>query len=91
MNKIKKSLFFISYEEAQLICDKVQYGEASSFEKLKLNVRLLWCKMTQNYTSKNVKLTSICQAANLNSMDNDKKDELKRLLGGQIEKTKDSK
>lgn len=80
----KKSLFFISYEEAQHICNKLQYGEASSFEKLKLNFRLMWCKITQNYTQKNEKLTSLCDIANLNVMKEGKKDELKELLKEQM-------
>jgi len=65
----------------------VQYGEATTWEKLKLNLRLLWCKVTRKYTNKNMKLTSICEAANLTSMGNDKKEELKQLLGSKIQKT----
>ncbi len=84
----KKSLFFISIEEAKNICDKVQYGEATLAEKLKLNFRLIWCKVTQTYTQKNMKLTTLCESANLKAMDKNKKDDLKRMLEG-MSKQKD--
>ena len=76
----KKSIFFISLEEAKNICDKVQYGEASFAEKLKLNMRLIWCKATQTYTQENIKLTTLCESANLKAMDKNKKDDLKKML-----------
>lgn len=54
----RKSLLFISCEEAFHICDKKQYGEASFWEMLKLNLRLIWCNMTKNYVKKNNQLTN---------------------------------
>lgn len=56
---MKKSILFISCDEAMEICDRSQYGEASFWEKLKLNFRFCWCKMTRSYTKQNKKLTKI--------------------------------
>ena len=56
--KEKKSFLFISCDEAKHICDKAQYREATLWEKLKLNLRYLWCQVTRSYVKKNKKLTS---------------------------------
>ncbi|MDY8134493.1 hypothetical protein [Aquimarina sp. 2201CG5-10] len=48
---------FISHEEAKHICDKNQYGEASFVELIKLNIRLLYCRLSRAYTKRNTKLT----------------------------------
>ena len=44
---MKKSILFISCEEAHHICDKNQYGEATAWERFKLGIRLSWCKITE--------------------------------------------
>jgi hypothetical protein len=56
-------LLFISCAEAKSICDKDQYGEATDWEKLKLNIRLSWCKITKSYYNRNVKLTKMIEAS----------------------------
>ena len=88
MEKVKKSLIFISLAEARHICDKIQYGEATWWEKTKLNIRLIWCRFTKKYTSENTKLTSLCEVANLNVMDTAKKDDLKKLLNKELSQKK---
>jgi hypothetical protein len=42
---MKKSFLFISCQEAKHICDKSQYDEATGWERLKLGIRLIWCKL----------------------------------------------
>lgn len=59
---MKKGFLFISCDEAKHICDKAQYGEASSWEKVKLNIRLSWCRITKKYYKKNTKLTKALNA-----------------------------
>ena len=44
---MKKSILFISCEEAHNICDKSQYGEATGWERVKLGIRLCWCNEVQ--------------------------------------------
>ena len=56
---MKKSILFITCDEAKHICDRSQYGEASVWEKFKLNVRLSWCAVTRAYSRRNRKLTKV--------------------------------
>jgi hypothetical protein len=51
--------FIITCDEATTICDKSQYGEATFFEKIKLNVHFLLCKICGLYTKQNAKMTKI--------------------------------
>ncbi|WP_405573040.1 hypothetical protein [Winogradskyella sp. Asnod2-B02-A] len=60
---MKQSFLFINCDEAKHICDKAQYGEASSWERVKLTIRLAYCRVTQNYSSKNSKLTESIEKA----------------------------
>ncbi|NAS32305.1 hypothetical protein GTQ40_15080 [Flavobacteriaceae bacterium R38] len=87
--KTKKSLLFISYEEARHICDKIQYGEATRMEQIKLFIRISWCNISRKYTQKNTQLTTLCQSANLKSLDKDKKDSLKKMLESKMSESKD--
>lgn len=66
---MKKGLLFISCDEAKHICDKAQYDEASSWEKIKLNIRLSWCKITRAYYKRNTKLTGIVKSAKTECLD----------------------
>ncbi|MEM6720441.1 MAG: hypothetical protein AAF611_14035 [Bacteroidota bacterium] len=81
-----KFKFFISCEEAKHICDKSQYGEASFWEKVKLNVRLSWCRITRAYSSNNNKLTKLVKKSNIDSIEQNKKDEMQRRLQEEMSK-----
>ncbi|WP_239000341.1 hypothetical protein [Hyunsoonleella ulvae] len=65
---MKKKLLFISCDEAKHICDKAQYDEASSWEKIKLNIRLSWCRITRAYYKRNTKLTEVLESAKTDSL-----------------------
>ena len=71
---IKKSFLFISCEEAYYICDKVQYGEANFWDKIKLNLRLMWCSFTKTYVRKNTQLTHMIKTSNLHTLDASERD-----------------
>lgn len=47
----------LSCDEAAMICDKNQYGEASYWDKFKLRIHILACKMCKEYTKQNSLLT----------------------------------
>jgi len=47
----------ISCDEATKICDKNQYGEASLWDKIKLNFHLFLCKKCGLYSKQNTVLT----------------------------------
>ncbi len=55
---------FIPCDEAQHVCDKSQYKEASLFEKIKLSLHLAFCKVCLQYNRKNTKLTNIISKNN---------------------------
>ncbi|MFK5958888.1 MAG: hypothetical protein QM495_08480 [Lutibacter sp.] len=52
----------ISCDEATKICDKNQYGEASLWEKIKLNLHLFLCKKCGLYSKQNTVLTKCYEA-----------------------------
>lgn len=51
---------FITCDEATTICTKNQYKEASFWEKIKLNIHILTCKICGLYSKQNTKLTEVC-------------------------------
>lgn len=83
---MKKSILFISCEEAHHICDKTQYGEATKWEKIKLSIRLSWCKITRAYTKKNNKLTELVKKSETNSLDSSEKDKLQKQFEKELAK-----
>ena len=47
----------VECHEANHLCDKNQYQEATFWEKIKLNIHLIYCRMCREYTKRNIKLT----------------------------------
>lgn len=85
---MKKSILFISCDEAKHICDKTQYGEASTWEKVKLNIRLSWCRITRAYTKRNRKLTQSMEQADLKVLENNEKDTMRQKFQEELAKQK---
>jgi len=81
---MKKSFLFITCEEAKHICDKSQYGEATLWEKLKLNIRLSWCKITRAYTKRNRTLTKTMKSSNVDCLKQSEQQELKEKFENQL-------
>lgn len=81
---MKKSVLFITCEEAHQICDKNQYGEATAWEKFKLGLRLTWCKITRAYTKKNNALTKCVQESHIEALRNDELLEIKQNFEKQL-------
>ncbi len=67
-------------EEANHVCDKTQYKEASLIEKIKLNIHLLYCRACRKYTASNRKLTQIMNKSKVQSISTSDKDALKERL-----------
>ncbi|MHA7059657.1 hypothetical protein ACWGOQ_0020695 [Aquimarina sp. M1] len=76
----------VSCEEAKLICDKNQYGEASVLEIIKLNIRLLYCKVTRAYSKKNTQLTKSVRKSNIQVIETYKKKEMRLQLQRELAK-----
>ncbi len=70
----------ISCEKAALICNKIQYREATFMERIKLKFHLFMCKNCPEFVQRNTKLTALCQKANLRSLTEEDKLRMKRLL-----------
>jgi len=51
---------FINCDEATALCTKNQYKEASFWEKVKLNIHMISCKVCGLYSKQNSKLTEVC-------------------------------
>jgi hypothetical protein len=52
----------ITCQEANEICNKSQYNEATLLEKVKLNIHIAVCKICAMYSKQNAKLTDIFKA-----------------------------
>lgn len=83
---MKKNFLFISCEEAKHICDKRQYDEASAWERIKLGLRLLWCRVTRSYSSRNNKLTQAMEKAKVNCLNTTEKQNLQNTLNQELAK-----
>lgn len=82
-------LFLITKEEAFHICDKSQYGESTSWEKMKLVLRYRWCRATRAYVIRNNELTKNLKTSKLECLQYSErkflKDRLKEQLKNQMQ------
>jgi hypothetical protein len=85
---MKKNMLFISCEEAKHICDKKQYNEATGWDRLKLGIRLSWCRMSRAYSSRNHKLTEIFEKSDMNCLKNDERAKLEQQFDQELAKHK---
>lgn len=76
----------IGCSEANHICDKSQYKEATLWEKIKLNIHLIYCRACRKYTARNTKLTQAIKNPKVNTVSEDEKSELQELLNQQMQK-----
>lgn len=83
---MKKRFLFITCEEAMHICDKSQYDEASTWEKLKLNIRLSWCRVTRAYFKRNSKLTEVVNNANAECLKADERKAMEQKFQEELAK-----
>lgn len=80
----------ISCKQANAICNKAQYGEATFLEKIQLNYHILICKICALYTKQNQQLTKICKnkVVTCNKEKSTLSVEEKELLKEQLKKIK---
>ncbi|TGV02010.1 hypothetical protein [Flavivirga rizhaonensis] len=74
MSKIK---IFIPCDDANHVCDKTQYKEASLWEMIKLNIHLIYCRACRKYTNNNTKLTKAIKESNVECLDKKSKESMK--------------
>lgn len=81
MSKIK---VMIPCEEASQTCDKSQYNEVSIWDKIKLNLHLIYCRTCRKYTKNNSRLSRIIKLANVKCLDRDCKEAMRKDLENAI-------
>lgn len=67
-------------KKAEIICTKIQYREATFYEKIQIWVHLLMCRSCKTFIKKNSKLTSLCDQANLKTLPLEEKKKMKNTL-----------
>ncbi len=75
-----KNGIFVSCSEANHFCDKNQYKEATFWEKVKLNIHLIYCKACRKYSAKNNKLTKLIKDPKVININQYEKDAMKERL-----------
>ena len=80
-SKIK---ILLKCEEANHTCDKTQYNEATLWEKIKLNIHLLYCRACRKYTVNNSKLTKLVNSQEVKTMEVSRKDSLKEAFSKEL-------
>ncbi|MAX69483.1 MAG: hypothetical protein CMC76_00040 [Flavobacteriaceae bacterium] len=83
---MKKHFLFISCEEAQHICDKAQYGEATFWERFKLSIRLTYCNMTKSYSKRNSTLTKTIDESNVKCLKAEERQKLQDKFNQELTK-----
>lgn len=76
-NKIK---VILPCDEANHVCDKTQYKDATLWEKIKLNIHLIYCRACRKYTVNNTKLTKAIKKSEVECLDKKCKDSMKKEL-----------
>ena len=82
----KKFKVFFSCDVANHVCDKTQYNEASLWEKIRLNIHLLYCKACRKYTQNNQKLTKAVKKSEVKCLDSVAKESLKKQFDIELDK-----
>ncbi len=75
MSNIK---FVIPCNEANHVCDKTQYKDATLWEKIKLNIHLIYCRACREYTKNNTKLTKVLKRSDTDCLDPECKEAMKK-------------
>ena len=81
----KKNSIFIACEEAGHTCDKSQYNEATLWEKIKLNIHLIYCRACREYTKNNQKLTKLTKKEEVDCLSPNEKDLMKDTFAKELQ------
>jgi len=85
----KRNFLFMPCTEANIICDKAQYSEATLWEKVKMKIHITMCKLCKQYTVNNVKLTELINTnrnENFQRLDSASKVKLKATFDKELAK-----
>ncbi len=73
-------------ENANHVCDRNQYKEASFLERVKLTVHLIYCRACRKYSVRNNKLSDVLKTSDLKTISKEDKNNLKERLHQEISK-----
>ena len=72
--------------EANHLCDKNQYKEAAFWEKVRLNLHLIFCRACRKYTTRNNKLTKAVKSPEVHSVSPSDKSAIKERIQQEVSK-----
>ena len=76
----KQSISGLSCAEAAKICEKTEYKEASTKERLRLKFHLFFCKTCKNYLNRNKRLTDLLKKSKLQTCSEQEKEVFKQKM-----------
>jgi hypothetical protein len=82
----KKKHIFISCDDANHNCDKTQYNEASLWEKIKLNIHLIYCRACREYSKNNATLTKLVNNKDVECLNGSEKEQIKESFEKELTK-----
>lgn len=80
----KRKFFIFDCSKAVNCCDKSQYNEAGTREKISMLMHLLLCKPCRKYTARNTKLTQLIKKSDLKTCTEEEKKAWKKKLEKEI-------
>jgi hypothetical protein len=86
---MSKNKIFIPCEEANHVCDKTQYKEATLWEKIRLNIHLAYCSACRKYTKKNTALTKLFKRKKPQTLNVNAKEDLRSAFEKELANYKD--
>ncbi|PKD16477.1 glycine dehydrogenase [Salegentibacter salinarum] len=82
----KRKFFIFDCSKAENCCDKSQYNEAGTREKISMLFHLLFCGPCRKYTSRNTKLTRLIKKSKLKTCSEEEKKAWKNRIEKEIAK-----
>ena len=70
----------IPCDKANHVCNKTQYKESTLWEKIVLNIHLIYCRVCREYTKNNRKLSKAIKKSEVECMDRANKETLKNTV-----------
>ena len=75
-----KMKLILKCDEANHVCNKTQYDDATLWDKIKLNIHLAYCRSCRNYKKNNTKLTKTIKKAHIKCLDKKSKENMREEL-----------
>lgn len=86
---MSKNKILIPCDEANHVCDKTQYKEATLWEKIKLNIHLIYCSACRKYTKNNSALTKLLKREKPQTLNASAKESLRSTFEKELANYKD--